>query len=355
MADWMESESFFTNKRYKDLSGVKRLRDGSFDFESFIACKLKLLSEDLRNSQIVRKTKRPKSIVPAGLILGEGDARFLNHDSKAFGECLELYTKSIAYAVPGHEVACHGYSRRSALLMKLLVDGHPEDAIKDVEQALECKGSEKMGHGLWLTIGNCYSDLAEESYIDAKIWLSKVPEENRRYYENKLKEYPTEHERYSYGIGVDIEHVVPELESRNSKYPCASDAIDVRYTKELGRHIAATRDIEVGEVLAIEEPYSKYINFENMYTHCSHCLRYTFRGIPCDNCISVIYCSQKCKSEAWEKSHDVYCTIYDLMLQYDESPYLAEPIRFLIEMTRSAGGLSELKEKLNDLRDSDGT
>ena len=43
------------------------------------------------------------------------------------------------------------------------------------------------------------------------------------------------------------------VEAPNSFLPALSSALEVAYRPEVGRHLVATRDIGVGEVVAVEE------------------------------------------------------------------------------------------------------
>ena len=43
------------------------------------------------------------------------------------------------------------------------------------------------------------------------------------------------------------------VEAPNSLLPALSSALEVAYRPEVGRHLVATRDIGVGEVVAVEE------------------------------------------------------------------------------------------------------
>lgn len=156
---------------------------------------------------------------------------------------------------------------------------------------------------------------------------------------------------------IDEEDVIPELKSRNEKFPCASDAIDVQYTKKYGRHIVATRDIEIGEILIVEQPYSRFIHLEDpsvKYTHCFYCLKYSLAGIPCDKCVNVIYCSEKCKTMSWEKHHKYDCSVLDVQSQYETPLTGTHGLRHILEAIHEAGGLQQLKERLDNLKKSTG-
>ncbi|KAJ8674911.1 hypothetical protein QAD02_010697 [Eretmocerus hayati] len=62
------------------------------------------------------------------------------------------------------------------------------------------------------------------------------------------------------------------------------------------------------------------------------------------------YCSEKCKSEAWEQYHDVECTILHLQVLFGQSsrenPFSQIGFRILIAAIRQTGSLSALKANL---------
>ncbi|XP_059483608.1 uncharacterized protein LOC132201451 [Neocloeon triangulifer] len=66
------------------------------------------------------------------------------------------------------------------------------------------------------------------------------------------------------------------------------------------------------DVLVVEDPLF-YINssmitsFEPSWIHCSECFKQCLNLQPCTTCSLVLYCSQKCADEAWEKHHKITC------------------------------------------------
>lgn len=202
-------------------------------------------------------------------------------------------------------------------------------------------------------MGDCYLKLAEENCIDSKFWLNKAPKKTMIPLLDILQDYPLKKKSDQV---VNEENVIPQLKRRNEKYSGVCDAVDAKYSEELGRHFVATRDINVGEVLIVEKPYMQYLSQENQYTHCSYCMTFVMTGIPCDNCVQTVYCSQSCKKNAWVEFHQRECTIFDLLKQYDldsgtydysnnvfsEGAYL----RLLLIMYHEAGGLQQLKDRV---------
>lgn len=183
--------------------------------------------------------------------------------------------------------------------------------------------------------------------------MNKSPpnDEMRKNLEAKLEQYPLEKEKE---YNVNEETVVPKISAPSDHHPCSSKALSVKYSEVFGRHIVATRNIAVGEVLVVEKPYSQLHQGENTYSHCSFCLKSTWTNIPCEFCVNAIYCTIKCKLLAWHKYHKLECPIFEMMVQYECSRDEVFSARLFLQAFLEAGGLQQLKKRLDDLGNSNG-
>lgn len=101
----------------------------------------------------------------------------------------------------------------------------------------------------------------------------------------------------------------------NAKMPSCSDSLSLSYDKIKGRHLVATRNIKVGDVVMIDKPFSFSTDIEALATNCLHChvslnLESNVR-IPCENCQTVSFCSKDCRLDSWQKYHKYECKIFD--------------------------------------------
>lgn len=238
-----------------------------------------------------------------------------SQDQKHLEKAFELYTKSIAHAVSNTQAMGMAYANRSAVLLKL---NRPKESLEDVERAFNSNYPKKLRAKLFVRKAECYATLAMHSYIQSKHWLSRVlaDDPGRKEMERQLREYSAK----DYEQTIDKELIMPKIESPSTKYPCASDAIEVEYSGYAGKKIIATRDIEIGEVLVVEKPYTVCLDKNNYYYYCHFCLESFWAGIPCDQCTHTLYCSPECKAAAWEKYHKFECPVSDLLQQHDEPP-----------------------------------
>lgn len=261
-----------------------------------------------------------------------------------------FYNNSLAYELPNScELPALYYNKAEILLhMNCL-----EEALEVSDIALRCRCAVFTRIELLVLQGFCYERLSSKCYDEAQCWLNRAPTDNlgeKKMVVDILKTHssPVPKEKPS-----DFTHdpnwrkgECPKLRSRNSKYPCASGAIDVRYSEKFGRHIVATRDIEIGDVLVIEEPYIAFPRPSERHSVCSHCLMDTTAGIACGSCVNAIYCSRKCQEIAWCKYHYMDCLFYDLMSQYDCAETAGQYARIFFQMYSEAGGLRKLKKRV---------
>ncbi|CAK9799586.1 SET and MYND domain-containing protein 4 [Anthophora plagiata] len=100
-----------------------------------------------------------------------------------------------------------------------------------------------------------------------------------------------------------------------------SDAVTMRFNEKKGRHLVATRNINAGSVLIVEQPFAFSTNKEALNRNCLHC-HITLKSngsvkIPCYFCQTVSYCSEKCRKEAWQMYHRYECFIFDVFYEND--------------------------------------
>ncbi|XP_043270677.1 SET and MYND domain-containing protein 4-like isoform X2 [Venturia canescens] len=109
---------------------------------------------------------------------------------------------------------------------------------------------------------------------------------------------------------------LPHIEGKlNSKMPSCSNSVIQCYDRIRGRHLVSTRNIKTGSVILIDQPFSFSTDIQSLSTNCLHChislnLQDNVR-IPCQNCQTVSYCSNRCRQQSWQKYHKYECKIFD--------------------------------------------
>ncbi|KAJ8948436.1 hypothetical protein NQ318_007959 [Aromia moschata] len=174
-------------------------------------------------------------------------------------EAIEFYTKGVAFAEDGSEFLALAYANRSAVLYER---GLYEECLMDIDRALKNNYPEKLRPKL----------LGRQNKA-SQLKVNQIPQ--------------------SYFQPIPV---IPEKQ-KNDLIQCASDSVEIKYTEDLGRHVLATKDIAVGDVLAIEKPFC-HILIDQQYVHCHECLKLCYNLIPCAKCTNALYCSQDCRNKS---------------------------------------------------------
>lgn len=88
----------------------------------------------------------------------------------------------------------------------------------------------------------------------------------------------------------------------NPKIPFIVDCVELRYAKEFGRGIYATKDLSPGDIIAIETPIFMSCVEGGSYFCCNNCVKINAMNlIPCTKSASFMFCSENCRDQAYEK------------------------------------------------------
>jgi tetratricopeptide (TPR) repeat protein len=188
------------------------------------------------------------------------------YHSDDYRNALDCYTASIMTA-KSVEVLALAYGNRSAALLKLNLY---RECLTDIERALQ----------------NGYPDDLKPKLIARRQYCEVQQVEPKKYYQPPPK--------------------ISESE-RNPLIQSAKNCVKIVKNVEWGRHVVATRDIKIGEVLAVESAYAS-VTSEDTSVHCHECLDLCYNPIPCDKCTQTLYCNATCKDKAFSY-HQYECLI----------------------------------------------
>ncbi|EZA61542.1 SET and MYND domain-containing protein [Ooceraea biroi] len=310
----------------------------------------------------------PKSAKESEKLREEGNKVFVKgaFNNITCVDALKLYAKAVAFAPYPSEQLALAYANRSAVLFQL---GLHTECIQDIDRALALNYPDNLRAKLYIRKTECLIILGNRSVEDvleeARHWLDKMSlnDSSREKLRTKVQvlrrktlqtESSTQDIRVQRRTGsAENEAPLPTIASCNNEVPCASDAVAIKYDKRYGRHVVATRNIRPGEVVAVEQPYSLILKQHNMQTHCSNCLRVSWANIPCNHCTYAMYCSEECRYTEWKKCHDVECTVFPPLLEYDFYNIDFFSIRLAVLALREAGGMQELKTMLKKIDECD--
>ncbi|CAL4221048.1 unnamed protein product, partial [Meganyctiphanes norvegica] len=103
------------------------------------------------------------------------------------------------------------------------------------------------------------------------------------------------------------------FEGANPLLPCASSAVELRHSRQMGRYCVANQAIPAGKVIFAEEPISAVLKENRVGSHCNKCFEQVVACVPCFTCCNVIFCSKKCRDTACATYHQWECKFVDFI------------------------------------------
>ncbi|KAJ8667050.1 hypothetical protein QAD02_008712 [Eretmocerus hayati] len=305
----------------------------------------------------VTNDKRPKRSLESQKLRQRANDIFSKnkHSHQEHLQVWELYSKSIALAPALSKELSSALYNRSALSYHL--KKYPE-CLQDLNTAEKCDCSEMLRMKIAYKKAECLikiRNLPTEAIVQTAI----TEMENISIEEGMKTKMIAKLENIR--ASPTIKANVPDEDRTmkidkidfQEKVPVASTAVTLKFNEKYGRHVVSTRYIKPGEILAVEKVYP-VLNLSHLYTHCSECSRVAWASIPCEFCAFAVYCSEKCKNEAWHKYHDIECDIIDMMYADGNDIPECNPNYQVVLSTRLVlyalktqnGSISELKDEL---------
>lgn len=98
----------------------------------------------------------------------------------------------------------------------------------------------------------------------------------------------------------------------NDKVTFLANCIELQKNSQYGQHVVTVTDLKPGDVVAVEEAFCSTLHHEFKYERCENCLKeHNYSLVPCKHCVSVMFCGDECRDEAYEKFHKIECPITD--------------------------------------------
>lgn len=308
----------------------------------------------LRNYNLlpdINIAKNKKSADISEKYRNDGNRAFVQKDDML---ALYYYNRSVTFAPIGGKEMSLAFANRSATTFSL---GDYTDTIKDIDRALGGEYPDHLKHKLWERKGKCLMKLSnyKEAEIALKNSIKYLCQSNLsdkkldilQEHLNSLLAECSSHTTIEYSHNPGF---LPNLSHGANPYiQSGSAAIDVEHSYDMGRYLVATKDINPGDVLAIEKPYSS-ITLPNSYLfHCFHCHKRCHSMLPCLECTLICYCDETCRTKSWEESHNVECNILKPLLKLGCGKLELLALRVLINATKSGKILSTLVTSIPEL------
>ncbi|XP_034946722.1 SET and MYND domain-containing protein 4-like [Chelonus insularis] len=320
------------------------------------------------------KCNEEKSVCKSREFNDKGNKLLLTPTSELNLDCIiDFYTKSVAYAPLASQELAFAYANRSTALFKA---GLYEDCIVDINRALDLDYPNKWKAKLLSRKVRCLVILTSDSmpktsneFIKIKepsielLEIQKTIEQTRKWLiemdpndtSRKIVE-KTINDPLTIATSVrkpfkklPDERNCPDIIKNNPEIPGASSAVEIKYSEDFGKHVIATRDIKPGEILAIQESYASVLVLEKFYTHCWNCLKQTWTGIGCKNCVNVVFCSELCRKVAWREYHDLECGLIGLLIDLGINNLGILALRLAIKAFKEARNLQVLKKLVTEI------
>ena len=249
------------------------------------------------------------------------------YQKQNYKDALECYTKAVLNAPVFDEDQAEetefslAVANRSAATYQLR---KPELAVADIRLALKYGYPEVLEYKIYDRMGKCYMEMerhedAAEAFRTSKVCLehAKLDEKRITLWQQTLdkqlslcelkpeaKKEKKEKRVTFRGISENVPVVMGNV---SRKFPCASEAFDIRCAQGRGRYAVARRQVSVGDVLIAEQPYVSVLSYDLYHSHCNHCLKQLEAPLACSQCNFVRYCSEQCHEQSWSKYHEVEC------------------------------------------------
>ncbi|CAG4977747.1 unnamed protein product [Colias eurytheme] len=226
-------------------------------------------------------------------------------------ESYQCYSKSVIYAKQNETEYALALANRSAALLRLK---RFKECLSDIKLSIKNGYKRELLHKLLLRRADCYIELrqrteAQGSINDAsehahslKLSTSQTAEFERhvKMLERKLLAIEGNEDE-------DDTVVLPECyQGLNPEFNAASNAIELRRSDTVGRHVVAKEALKRGDVLFSEEPYA-WVTLPSEEPVCEMCCQPDINPLPCSRCSRSVYCSEECRSKAYAIFHRYEC------------------------------------------------
>ncbi|XP_060874183.1 SET and MYND domain-containing protein 4-like [Metopolophium dirhodum] len=236
--------------------------------------------------------------------------------AKMYEKAVDMYTKSLKSCKPNTECNALAVANRSAAHFHM---GKYDLCLKGLRVAMWANYPSKLAYKLYERAGNAERKLglvekAMESYTECLTRLDEadMSAENKRKFRAAVEIAVTEcDELLTYQKSVMKTPPGEQLVGgRNENIPALSAFVELKMSENMGRGVYATRDINPGDVVAIDEPYVG-LPFPDDSEVCNYngCLKFDAALFRCPKCIMVYYCNKDCMNKDYKDGHHLICPI----------------------------------------------
>lgn len=190
-------------------------------------------------------------------------------------------------------------------------EGKYANAMKKFNNSLRLAENDTNEVGMaYANRSSCFfhMKLLDECMVDLKLAKkSNYPEDLMQKLEKRITKCTELQKDKEFKSEFDVREPMLSF-SEHKKFAGVVDCLEIWEDEEFGRHVITTRDLEVGQTILVERPYSivptKYINMGR--DRCVHCFKEFKNFIACENCINSRFCYDGCMEESY---HNLDCNL----------------------------------------------
>lgn len=185
-------------------------------------------------------------------------------------EAMELYNESLRMAPVGSVHISLGYANRSSCFLRM---GMYAECLADIDLAKKSNYPEMLMPKLIERRNKCLLI----KHIQCSNCVECIAERNWK----------------------------PMLDfESDEKFPGMANVLKIQYNDEFGKHIVATQDLKVGQVIFQEDVF-QFNTHTFQKTCCKTCQLHTKNFIPCPTCSHVMFCDENCMNS--NEIHKITC------------------------------------------------
>lgn len=133
-----------------------------------------------------------------------------------------------------------------------------------------------------------YYDLKEFDLCLLNLELAEQHQKNGRIidYNNIRTMCVTRRDEYERPPDIDPSNFFRLTHPANPKLPCLSGCLELKFNRKYGRHIITTRDLQIGDIVAMSDFSFMFFDKRARLHHCSNCAKSSMKLslIPCLKC-----------------------------------------------------------------------
>lgn len=320
---------------------------------------------EMLNSEFCKKWMRLKLLRLSKCTKASVDMRKLGneilknaiHNEHIHERIWRNYTSCITTAEIESDDLAFAYGNRSAILIHLC---KYKECIKDIDRALAISKNNVFCIKLMIRKAKCLHALKSDESLnilkEAEYLTNKVVDLTiKKSLEESLKKTETLLQKPIKSNVSEEDEKLKSINSLMNKHQINDfSSVKIQSNVKYGRHLVANKDLNPGDVIFIEKPYIQCPNLYNVHGFCSHCFINCWANIPCNDCSWAMFCSEKCRTEAWHQYHDIECSVWASAKEPGDGTPQKLALRSLILALKEYGSLENIKAEMKAIDECTG-